>query len=104
MISCTLRNIIDTKYSYLVFPPLVYWMMSNFNASRILIVFTMLCLWSFAFTCSQSGNLFIRVFESNLIFVILSFGILTIMRYLNAAPLIQVILTMVGISLLNKSG
>ena len=72
-LSCELRNVLDHKYTtYLILVPLTYWMMNNFSKRNVVIVISVLLAWSFAYTCSPSANLFVRVFESNIIMVALS--------------------------------
>lgn len=41
--------------------------MSDFSAQKLAVLGGTLLLWSYAFTCSNSANLFIRVFESNVV-------------------------------------
>lgn len=82
-VSCTLRNIFDIKYRFLVLMLLTYWTMLNFNRQRIVTLLVILLVWSYAFTCSPSGNLFIRVFESNLLMVLASFLGISALKYQN---------------------
>ena len=89
-VNCTLRPVIDTKFSQLVFIPVIYNLLKRQNKRKWLIILVVLMwLWPFAFLCSDSGNLFIRAAEGVMRDVIFTFAAVYLVdRFTNFNPII----------------
>jgi hypothetical protein len=59
--NCFLRTLIDNNFSHLIFIPIINKLLNTPNKKKwIIILLLVFWLWPIAYTCSPSGNLFIR--------------------------------------------
>ena len=92
-ISSFLRNIIDRRFNYLAIVPLTFWLIADFTAYKFVVTTTILITWSYAYTCSTSPSLWVRVLETNILNILLSTGSLLLLEQIGCEWYTQILLT-----------